>query len=481
MSNPTPGLSWSSALTGSGTRQIALVATAVLLISALIGGGYLLLRPNYQVLFSDLRPQDAATIVAELERQKMPYRLAGGGTSVLVPEADVHTARLKVMSRDLPLKGTVGFELFNNADLGLTEFAQKVNYQRALQGELARTIMSLAEIDSARVHLSIPESGLFRRSGAKPRASVALSTRTGVELPPETVRGIQRLVAAAVAELEPHDVTIVDPRGASLSGSRSGETVSDRKLELKIELEQYYARKLAQQLEPIVGIGNAAVSVDVTLNFDQIQITQESAVVGRRIAMPARAGSPDGPTPPPSADPSAPTDGQRARVPLDSGPRRMEQIVAAPGTVKRIAVGVLLQSAQDARTIEQVRQLVGVAAGLSPERGDSVVVFARDRFAAPEQIGAATAPRPVSGAGSDSAPSPAPAARIAVAGHAPHTASMGSWGLLALLVIVLSIALPYWWLRRQSDETPLMNSEQRERKLEQLRQVLARNGAPADA
>ena len=184
MSDSTPRSSWSSALTGSGTRQIALVTAAALLLSALIGGGYLLLRPNYQVLFSDLRPQDAATIVAELERQKMPYRLAGGGTSVLVPEAEVHTARLKVMSRDLPLKGTVGFELFNNADLGLTEFAQKVNYQRALQGELARTIMSLTEIDSARVHLSIPESGLFRRSGAKPRASVALSTRTGAELPP---------------------------------------------------------------------------------------------------------------------------------------------------------------------------------------------------------------------------------------------------------------------------------------------------------
>jgi flagellar M-ring protein FliF len=159
----------------------------------------------------------------------------------------------------------------------------------------------------------------------------------------------------------------------------------------------------------------------------------------------------------------------------------MEQIVAAPGTVKRIAVGVLLQSAQDARTIEQVRQLVGVAAGLSPERGDSVVVFARDRFAAPEQTGAALAPRPVSGAAGDIAQSPAPTTRIAVASHAPHTASMGSWGLLALLVIVLSIALPYWWLRRQSDETLPMNSEQRERKLEQLRRVLARDGAAVDA
>lgn len=480
MSDLTSSPSWASALTGSGARQVTLVAAAVLLLSAVLGGAYLLLGPNFQVLFSDLRPQDAATIVAELDRQKMPYRLAGGGTSVLVPEAEVHTARLKIMSRDLPLKGTVGFELFNNADLGLTEFAQKVNYQRALQGELARTIMSLAEIESARVHLSIPESGLFRRSGAKPRASVALSTRSGAELPAETVRGIQRLVAAAVAELEPHDVTIVDPRGAPLSGSRSGETVSDRKLELKIELEQYYARKLAQQLEPIVGVGNAAVSVDVTLNFDQIQITQESAVAGRRAPVPARVAAPDTPALAPAADPSAVADGQRARAPLDGAPRRLEQIVGAPGTVKRIAVGVLLQSSQDTRTIEQVRQLVGVAAGLSVERGDSVVVFARDRFAAAESP-ASVAPVPASGAAGGVAAAPMPGVRAMSVGHAPHAASIGSWGLLALLVIVLSIALPYWWLRRQSAETPLMNPTERERKLEQLRRILAREEAAADA
>jgi len=480
MSDPTSTPSWTSALTGSGARQVALVAAAVLLLSAVLGGAYLLLRPNYQVLFSDLRPQDAATIVAELERQKMPYRLAGGGSSVLVPEPEVHTARLKIMSRDLPLKGTVGFELFNNADLGLTEFAQKVNYQRALQGELARTIMSLAEIESARVHLSIPESGLFRRSGAKPRASVALSTRSSAELPAETVRGIQRLVAAAVAELEPHDVTIVDPRGAPLLGSRSGETVSDRKLELKIELEQYYARKLAQQLEPIVGVGNAAVSVDVTLNFDQIQITQESAVAGRRAPVLARAAAPDAPALAPAADPLAAADGQRARVPLDGAPRRLEQIVGAPGTVKRIAVGVLLQSAQDTRTIEQVRQLVSVAAGLSVERGDSVVVFARDRFAAAETP-ASVAPAPASGAAGGVAAAPTPGVRAMSASNAPHIASIGSWGLLALLVIVLSIALPYWWLRRQSAETPLMSATERERKLEQLRRILAREEAAADA
>ena len=238
-----------------------------------------------------MRPQDAATIVAELERQKFDYRLTDGGATVLVPAAQVHAARLKVMSQDLPLKGAVGFELFNNADLGLTEFAQKVNFQRALQGELARTIMSLAEIDSARVHLSLPESGLFRRNGAKPRASVALTTKAGQELPPDSVRGIQRLVAAAVPELEAHEVTIINPRGAPMAtAATGGDVVTDRRLELKIELERYYARKLLQQIEPIVGPGNASISVDATLNFDQVRITQEMSGAASRRPRPESGG-----------------------------------------------------------------------------------------------------------------------------------------------------------------------------------------------
>ena len=218
---PSPGLKgvWDSASTG---RQVLLVTTLLAVVAGVLLAGYYVFRPSYQVLFSDLRPQDAATIVAELERQKIDHALADGGSTIMVPDSQVHAARLKVMSRELPLKGNVGFELFNNADLGLTEFAQKVNYQRALQGELARTIMSLAEIDSARVHLSLPESGLFRRAGAKPRASVALLTKTSQELPPDTVRGIQRLVAAAVPELEPFEVTIVDPRGAPMAGAGRG-------------------------------------------------------------------------------------------------------------------------------------------------------------------------------------------------------------------------------------------------------------------
>src|SRR5262245_1063357 len=164
------------------------------------------MRDDYQVLFADLDPQDGASIVAELDRMKIPYRVADNGSTVLVDRESVHKTRLKLMGKGVNLKGTVGFELFNNSDFGMTEFAQKINYQRAMQGELARTIMSLDEVKLARVHLVVPESGLLRRGTAKPKASVTLALRPGAKLRPEQILGIQRLVAAGVAELEPSSV-----------------------------------------------------------------------------------------------------------------------------------------------------------------------------------------------------------------------------------------------------------------------------------
>jgi flagellar M-ring protein FliF len=141
---------------GAGARVGLLCGIAVIL-AATIGVAAWLWRVDYQVLFADLQPQDTAVMVAELDRMKVPYKIGSDGNTILVDGAVVHSTRLKLMGKDLPLHGTAGFELFNNADFGMTEFAQKINYQRALQGELTRTIMSLSEVRDARVHLALPE------------------------------------------------------------------------------------------------------------------------------------------------------------------------------------------------------------------------------------------------------------------------------------------------------------------------------------
>jgi flagellar M-ring protein FliF len=472
------GVLWSEREPG---QQLAIVAGAAAVVAALLIGAYYLFRPSYQPLFTDLRPQDAATIVAELERQKFDYRLTDGGAAVLVPAAQVHAARLKVMSQELPLKGAVGFELFNNADLGLTEFAQKVNYQRALQGELARTIMSLAEIDSARVHLSLPESGLFRRNGAKPRASVALTTKAGQELPPDSVRGIQRLVAAAVPELEAHEVTIINPRGAPMAAAATGgDIVTDRRLELKIELERYYARKLLQQIEPLVGPGNASVSVDATLNFDQVRITQEmSGAASRRPRPESGSARPlelplalaDGSA---TGDPGAQAERLRPAPTFDGSTRRLEQIVAAPGNVKRLSVGVLVNAPLDAATMDQVRQLLIATAGLSADRGDTVVFFARERFAATSLEGG--------GSESGDVAKTVPATQSAEARI--ESAVAGSfalpWLLGALLLAVLVSVMTWLALARARGARPT-SPEQRQELLDRLRRSLSEGKADATA
>ncbi|MFC5475498.1 flagellar basal-body MS-ring/collar protein FliF [Paraherbaspirillum soli] len=378
----------------SRSSQVLLVGAVVLLISGVLLVAYWQLRPVYQVLFSDLRSQDAAAIVAELDKQKVPYRLERDGNTILVQEKDVLTTRLKVMSHDIPLKGAVGFELFNSSDLGLTEFSQKVNFQRALQGELARTIMSLGEIESARVHLALPESSIFRRSAAKPKASVAIATHTGNALTADTVKGIQRLVAAAVPDLEAREVTVLDQRGAPVSGgSRDDELADDPHLALKASLERYYRRKILELIEPIVGTGNAAISVDALLNLDQVRITQESdsapaapaAAVPEMLPLPPLPPLPgrrlkDGIKP---LDAALDVGAGEMPVPAKTDERRnshrVEQIVATPGSIRRMNVGVVLYTSLNPTDLARVNELIATTVGLTPGRGDKLLMMVRAR------------------------------------------------------------------------------------------------------
>jgi flagellar M-ring protein FliF len=199
------------------SRQILLwVGGGSILLVALVALYLLFIRQPYEILFNNLRPMDAATIVAELDKKKTPYRLEDRGATILVPADQVDTTRLSVMSADLPLKGMVGFELFNKSDMGLTEFAQRINYQRALQGELARTIMTLEAVDTARVHLSIPEPTVFREDRRPPKASVTIQARRGKSLSADAVRGIQRLVSAAIPDLEMGNVVVLDQQGVEV-------------------------------------------------------------------------------------------------------------------------------------------------------------------------------------------------------------------------------------------------------------------------
>jgi flagellar M-ring protein FliF len=204
-------------------RQTILIGAGVVLISALIAAIYLLaFRQNYEPLYANLRAAEAAAIVDELEKANVAHRLADGGATIMVPNTQADEARLKIASSDLTQRGLVGFEVFNKTDMGLTEFAQRVNYQRALQGELARTILAIDGVEAVRVHLSITEPNAFMADNVAPRASLTITPRKGVEISPALALGIQKLVAAAVPHLTPDAVVVLDARGVLLSDNAMG-------------------------------------------------------------------------------------------------------------------------------------------------------------------------------------------------------------------------------------------------------------------
>jgi flagellar M-ring protein FliF len=221
-------------------RQIILIAGAALAGAALLFAlWYLVVRVPYVPAFSGLKSTEAVSIVGELDRLKTPYRLADDGATVLVPSDKVDTTRVKILGGDLPIKGAVGFELFNKTDMGLSEFAQKINYQRALQGELARTIMALDEVDTARVHLSLPESGIFQRDRQRAKASITITTKAGAIVDDDAVSGIQHLVASAVSDLQAENVAILDARGRLLNSIAPTDQAPQD--ERRSALEQVYA------------------------------------------------------------------------------------------------------------------------------------------------------------------------------------------------------------------------------------------------
>jgi len=249
------------ASTPAGTRQLRIGAALFAAVAGLLALGYVLfLKDDYVVLAQGIRPEQAAAVVEELKKEKVGYELRDGGTTILVPSSDVDRARLDVATGDLPIKGSVGFELFNQSDMGLTDFAQKVNYQRALQGEVARTIMAMDGIAAARVHVALPERSLFRTTRSEPRAAVTLTPDPGVEIDGERIAGIQRLVAATVPDLAIDQVAILNERGQLLTPEFSDVPLASSS---ESALEGTYRDRVAQAVANAVPRAHVQIKVTV--------------------------------------------------------------------------------------------------------------------------------------------------------------------------------------------------------------------------
>ncbi|WP_343619746.1 flagellar basal-body MS-ring/collar protein FliF, partial [Ralstonia sp.] len=251
-----------------GAALVAVIAAAMLWSRA----------PDYRVLYSNVSDSDGGAIIAALQQMNVPYRFAEGGTAIMVPEASVHEARLKLASQGLPKGGQAGFELMENQKFGTSQFAEQVNYQRALEGELARTIQAMQEVQSARVHLAMTKPSVFVREQAKPSASVLLKLYPGRMIDRSQVQAIGHLVSSSVPNLPLANVTVVDQSGRLLSSSfqDTASGLDPTQLSYVRDVEQGYIKRIEAILGPVVGEDNVRAQVTADVDLDNTEQMAET-------------------------------------------------------------------------------------------------------------------------------------------------------------------------------------------------------------
>ncbi len=412
------------ALSQLNARQKLTAMAMVAFAIALLVGAWLWSRePPYGVLFSNLSDQDGGQIIAALQQRNIPYKHSAGGGAILVPVDKVHDARLQLASQGLPKGGLVGFELMENQKLGTSQFAEQVNYQRGLEGELARSIQTLGAVRAARVHLAIPKQTAFLRDELKPSASVLVSLQPGRTLDPAQVAGIVHLVSSSVPQLSPANVSVIDQDGKLISQRQDGlgsDNLNPGQLGYVKEVEAQYVRRVETILEPLLGKGNFRTQVTAEIDFNQVDQVEESYLpnpapdTAIRSQQTAETGTG---SPPALGVPGALTN--QAPVPA-TAPITNPQVGGAaggaggagnftrnatinyeldktvrhtrgtPGGVKRISVAVAVNHKRPlgsdgkpgkatpptAEELQRVNDLVREAVGFSEKRGDTINVAA---------------------------------------------------------------------------------------------------------
>lgn len=362
----------------SGPRRFIALGVVAAAVVVLWGVGRWASAPAYVTLFHDLDLKEAGTVGESLGKSDISYRLGGGGTEILVPASDLARARVALAREGLPTSGRPGLELFDKTSWGMTDFTQRVTYQRALEGELARTIGGIKGVQGAQVHLMMPTPNPVKRLESPASASVVLALKPGATLSPETIQGITYIVSNSVEQLSSDNVAVMDDGGHVLSipaGSLAGAGMSIRQLEIERSVEQYLGDKVESMLATVVGMGRARAQVSAQLSFDQVERTNEDynpdgAVLQTEQRSETGAGS------------AAESSGSQTIVSnAYQNSRKMERVVGSVGNVTKLTVAVLVDrdavnalagaggtDAQLARLESMVRNAIGV----DSTRGDRV-------------------------------------------------------------------------------------------------------------
>lgn len=447
-----PAVTGSGSLLGSlprmSPRQIlAVMVGSATLIAVGVGAWMWTQTPDYRVLYSGLTDRDGGAVISALNQMNVPYRFAEGGGALLVPADKVHDARLRLASQGLPKGSVVGFELVDNQKFGATQFQEQINYQRGLEGELARSIQSLSAVSAARVHLAIPKPTVFLREQQTPSASVLVALNAGRQLDRSQVTGIINLVASSVPELSPAHVSVLDQNGNLLSRNGAGADhggLDPSQLSYIKQIETETIRRITDILEPIVGPGNSRVQVTADVDFQRVESVAETfkpnqdpkvaAVRTQQLSASQTSGAggagaqgiPGALSNQPPAGGTASTDG-KAPVPLAAGTgaagaggtpstsRKDEAIAyevdktiqhtrASAGGIKRLTAAIVVNHRRQVdkdgkattaplteKDLAEINALVREAMGFNKERGDSLNIV-NTAFSEPEKLAVADTP-----------------------------------------------------------------------------------------
>ena len=406
----------------SQRQKLAGAALGAILVALIVGSLLWTRAPEYSVLFANLEERDGGSIIAALQQQNVPYRIGPGGGTILVPHEQVHETRLRLAAQGLPKGGLVGFEVMENQRLGASQFLEQVNFQRALEGELSRTVQSIASVSAARVHLALPRQSGFLRSEQRPSASVLVTMYPGRVLDPSQIAGIVHLVSSSVPQLQNDDVSVIDQNGKLLTrtpGVQESEALLDAtQLKHVRELELAYLRRIEDLLTPLLGSGNFRAQLTADIDFNRIEETAETyrpnpapnqAIRSQQTSehfsgVPGPGGVPGALSNQPPVPATAPivAGGAGAEEEDEDGrpinrnrsatlnyelDRNIQHIRHATGQLRKLSVAVVvrqgteeLPDGQSRRLVmtpeelERIRTLVQSAVGYDPARGDVVQV-----------------------------------------------------------------------------------------------------------
>jgi len=369
-------------------------------IAGIIAGGFVVSgwinKVSYSTLYSDLDPSEAGEITSYLTEQNIPFELSEGGNAIQIPSDDVYKVRISLASQGMPRSGNIGYSIFDQSNLGMTEFLQNLNFRRALEGELMRTIMQLSDVQAARVHIVMPKDRLFAKDQKEATASIVLKLKSPNGLTKNQLAGISHLVASSVEGLKPENISIIDYDGNLLSSKMENDAIAgltSSQLEVRQNVEKYLEDKAQSMLDGVIGTGKSIVRVTAVLDFQQVERTSEvydpnSAVIRSEERTDETKTAKDK-----DEELAESSDESKVETAITNYEinKTVEHMIGEVGDIKKLSVAVMLdgvyrdvknadgivEQVYEPRSQEEIDQITAIvknAVGYDPDRNDQIEV-----------------------------------------------------------------------------------------------------------